>query len=95
VFEKLENVLIAVKRERPRQNVSAGVHHGHALRGRLGSSQFVVEGGFRSGGWLLSETRFDGHGNEVLLNGCNDFGIGINRLTDGSGEDSTSFVVGR
>jgi hypothetical protein len=60
----------------------------------LGSSQFFVERSFRSSRWLLSETRFDGDGNEVLLNGCNDFGIRINRLTDGSGEDSTSFVVG-
>ena len=39
--------------------------------------------------------RFDGDWDKVLLNRCDHFGIGINRLTDGTGEDSTSFVVGR
>ena len=39
--------------------------------------------------------RFDGDWNKVLLNRCDHFGIGINRLTDGTGKDSTTFVVGR
>ena len=93
VIEKLEDAVVVVKRQRPREHLAVRIGRADALRRGPRPTDLSIQITFDAARWVVDHRRLQGDGNKLFIDTANDFRVGEDHLTGGGCEHSAPLVI--